>query len=529
MAIRGELESGVIDVANPATLQPVGSVEVTEPAALEEVLAESRQAAAQWACEPLARRSELLRALAHELVRDDRAIARLIVSETGKPVVEAYTHDLFVSVEAAAWLAETVGRVFRPERLGFPQLMLKYKRAWIERDPLGVVAVISPWNFPLGVPLTQAATAVAAGNSVVLKPSELTPLTGQRIEDLFRRAGAPPNLVRVVQGGPSVGEALVSHRLVDAVVFTGSTAVGRRVALRAAERVCPVTLELGGKDPMVVLDDADLARAVEGALWGSFANCGQVCAGVERIYVARSLHDVFVDRLAGRAGELRPGDGHDHSTELGPLITERERDRVEGLVADAVEHGAEVVCGGGRPQSSLPGWFHEPTILAGEPGPARLKTEEIFGPLATVVAFDNEDEAVALANDSSHALGASVWSHDVTRARALARRIDAGSVWVNDHAYSYGACQAPWGGRGASGLGRTHGRQALEAMSHTKFTDADRGRLTPGWWYPYSDQVVDGFRGVLGVLHGGDGLAGRGRSLLAHRRGLVHLARKMVR
>jgi acyl-CoA reductase-like NAD-dependent aldehyde dehydrogenase len=530
VATREDLEAGAIVVVNPATLTPVGAVETTEDSALEEILVESRQAADAWAREPLERRSSLLRAVAHELVRDDRALADLIVSETGKPLVEAYTHDLFVAVEAAAWLADVVDRVFRPERLAFPQLVLKYKRAWILREPLGVVGIVTPWNFPLGLPLTQVATAVAAGNSVVLKPSELTPLSGAKIEEIFRRAGAPPNLVRVVQGmGETVGDALVSHRQVDAVVFTGSTEAGRHVAQRCAERLCPVTLELGGKDPMLVLADADLDRTVEGALWGAFANCGQVCSGVERIYVDSTIRDAFVERLAERATQLRLGDGHDMSVELGPLVSEAQRARIESLVADALEHGATLVTGGGRPDCGLPGWFHEPTIVAGEPVSSRLKREELFGPLVSVVDFDNEREAVRLSNDSSYALGASVWTTDRDRGRALARELRAGSVWVNDHAYSYGACQAPWGGRGASGLGRTHGRQALEAMSHTKFTDADRGRLTPGWWYPYSDQVVDGFRGILGGLHGGGGLAARAGALVEHRRGLVHLARKMLR
>ena len=530
VATREDLEATPFASVNPATLLTVGTVETTERAALEEILVESRQAAEAWAREPLERRAAVLRAVAHELVRDDRALADLIVSETGKPLVEAYTHDLFVAVEAVVWLADSVDRVFSPERLGFPQLVLKYKRAWIRREPLGVVGIVSPWNFPLGLPLTQVATAVAAGNSVVLKPSELTPLTGARIEEIFRRVGAPPNLVRVVQGaGDTVGDALVSHRQVDAVVFTGSTEVGRHVARRCAERLCPVTLELGGKDPMLVLADADLERSVEGALWGAFANCGQVCSGVERIYVASPLHDAFVERLADRAGELRLGDGHDASVELGPLISEGQRSRIEAIVADALEHGATLVTGGRRPETPLPGWFHEPTIVSGEPSASRLKREELFGPVISVVEFDNEREAVRLANDSSYSLGASVWTADRERGRSLAREIHAGSVWVNDHAYSYAACQAPWGGRGASGLGRTHGRQALEAMSHTKFTDADSGRLTPGWWYPYSEQVVDGFRGILGGLHGGDGLAARAGAFVEHRRGLVHLARKMLR
>ena len=517
-----------IDVVSPATLARVGSVRATEPAELEEILAEARHAQSLWRREPFSARRELLRRVAREIVANDLALARLIVDETGKPLVEAYTHDLFVAVEELTWLANRLEGVLSTKRLPFPQLVLKQKRGWVSHEPFGVVGVISPWNFPLGLPLTQVATAVAAGNAVVLKPSELTPLVGAEIEELFRRAGAPAGLVRVVQGrGESVGAALVGHRLVDALLFTGSTETGRLVGRRAGERLCPVTLELGGKDPMLVLDDADLDRAVEGALWGSFANCGQICSGVERIYVHRSLHGPFVERLVDRARTLRIGDGRDPGVEFGPLISEGQRARVEALVIDAVEHGAELLTGGDRPATGLQGWFHTPTILGGEPVSARLREEELFGPVVTVVSIDNEEEAIQRANDSPFALGASVWTRDVARGRAVGARVNAGSVWLNDHLYSFSAGQAPWGGSGASGIGRTHGRQGLEFLSHVKFTDSDRGWIAPGWWYPYSERVVDGFRGVLGGLHG-DGAGARLRSLAVHRRGLAHLVRKAL-
>ena len=256
-----------------------------------------------FAQEPLEARSRLLEGVSHALVEDDRRIAETIVAESGKPLAEAYVHDLIVAADSCSWLAANLGRVLRDEKLRFPQLVLRHKRGAIRYAPLGVVAVVSPWNFPLALPLRHAAAAVAAGNAVVLKPSELTPMSGALVEELFRRAGAPPGLVRVVQGpGESVGDALVRHRGIDGVVFTGSTEVGRLVAQAAAERFCPAVLELGGKDPMLVLDDADLDRAIEGALWGAFANCGQACAGIERIAVPPGLHDEFVRAAGTRRG-----------------------------------------------------------------------------------------------------------------------------------------------------------------------------------------------------------------------------------
>lgn len=514
---------------DPATLREVGRLPATEPEALSEIVAEARMAQELWAREPLGTRARLLRDVAHTLLDDGDEIAQAIVAETGKPIVEAYTSELFVCLDTLMWLAANLGRLLRRERVRIPQLYLPHKQAWLRYDPVGVVGIVSAWNFPLGVPLTQVATAVAAGNAAIVKPSELTPLTGAWVEALFRRAGAPPGLVRVVQGhGESTGDALVRHRGVQKLVFTGSSEAGRHVARHAAERLCPVTLELGGKDPMLVLADADLDRAVEGALWSSFANCGQVCSGVERIYVEAPAYERFLDGLATRARGLRIGDGRDPRTDLGPLVTEEQRSKVETLVADALDHGATLVAGGARPAVALPGWFHEPTVLAGEPSGARIRTEEIFGPVVTVVRVENEEDGIRRANDSRYALGASVWTRDRDRARRVGARLEAGSVWTNDHAYSYGTCQAPWGGRKDSGHGRTHSRHGLYGMAQVTYTDADAGRIRPPWWYPYSEDVVDGFRGALGVLFA-DGLAARAAAFRAHRRGLAVLARRAIR
>jgi succinate-semialdehyde dehydrogenase/glutarate-semialdehyde dehydrogenase len=342
---------------------------------------------------------------------------------------------------------------------------------------------------------------------------------------VFAEAGAADGLVAVVQGDGGTGEALVEARGVAKLIFTGSAATGRKIAAAAGALLRPVTLELGGKDPMLVLDDANLERAVEGAAWGSFANCGQVCVGIERIYVSRNLHARFVDALAARARALRIGRGDDPDVDLGPLITEQHRSKVEDLVADSLERGAEAATGARRPDVVLPGWFYEPTVLVGGDPEARIEREEVFGPVVTVQPFDDEDEAVALANASSFGLGASVWTRDVSRARALASRIEAGMVWTNDLGYSYGAGPAPWGGRKESGLGRTHSKHGLYDVSHVKLVDSDRGRVAVPWWYPYGRRALDGFGGVLEVLHGDRKL----RALWKHRRGLGHLMRRYLR
>ena len=501
---------------NPATLEPVGSVPVSAPEEVAEAVADARLAAERWAESSFAERRALLGDVAAAVLDQAEEIAATVTAETGKPPVESYTAELFVGLDNLIWAAENAGRVLRAERLGYPQPHLRHKRGWLLYEPLGVIGVISPWNFPFGIPFTQAAFAVAAGNAVVIKPSELTPLSGAWVERLF-----PNGLVRVVQGGGAVGEALVRAPGIAKIVFTGSGETGRRVASLAGERLRPVTLELGGKDPMLVFDDADLDRAVAGALWGAFANCGQVCSGVERIYVARPLQEAFVEELARRARELRIG------RELGPLITEEARGRVQELVEDAVAHGAEVRIGGSRPEPGLPGWFYEPTILTGVDREARIEREEIFGPVVTVAAFGDEDEAVRLANGSSFGLGASVWTRDLERAKRVARRLEAGSVWTNDVSYSYGTGQASWGGTKGSGYGRTHSRHGLYELSRVKFVDLDRGRVPVPWWFPYDDGVLEGFRGMAAVLYG-EGLARRASAAWRHRRGLLALGRRYL-
>ncbi len=528
MTATEDTAAGELRPLNPATLEPVGRVPLTSPAELEEAVGEARAAQAAWCRRSVSERARLLRDVMEALLDAADDVAATIVAETGKPRVEALTAEVLVAIETLAWLVGSAPRILRPERLRFSQRYLVHKRAWLLYEPVGVAGIVSPWNFPFGIAFSQAATAVAAGNAAVVKPSELTPQAGRWVEEIFRRAGAPPGLIRTVQGpGATVGDALVGHRGVDLVAFTGSTAVGRRVGARAAERLVPAILELGGKDPMVVLDDADLDRAVAGALWGAFANCGQVCSGVERIYVMAPLYERFVERLAGRVASLRLGRGEDPEAELGPLISEHQRDRVEGLVADAVERGATIVSGGARADIGLPGWFFAPTVLAGEPVEARLVREEIFGPVVTVDRIANEADGVRRANALRYGLGASVWTRDPRRARRVAGNLRAGSVWMNDCSYSYGTAQAPWGGCGDSGHGRTHSRHGLYALSHLKFVDTDSGRLAPPWWFPYDRRVTGGLRVSLDVLHRSGGRA-RAAAAWQGRRGLLAVAQRAV-
>jgi acyl-CoA reductase-like NAD-dependent aldehyde dehydrogenase len=486
---------------NPATLERVGSVRRTNPADVPQVVAVARAAQEQWSRLDLAARSRVLAQAARVVHAHADAIADTIVAETAKPRTEAIANELYTAVDHASWLAKHAPRILRDERVRFSQLHLKLKKAWLVHEPIGVVAAITPWNIPFAIPFTQVATAVVAGNAVVLKPSELTPLTGDWVARVFEEAGAPTGLVQVAHGEGALGEAIVGDRGVGKVFFTGSVGVGRQVAAAAGARGCPVVLELGGKDPMVVFADADLERAVDGALFASFINAGQACVSAERIYVEQPLYDEFSRLLTERARELRLGD------DVGPLISERQRDTVERL--------------SGAQRAERDGWFLEPTVICGA-----LPDEEIFGPVVTIEAFVGEDDAVRRANDSEFGLAASVWSRDLAKADRVARRIDVGMVWVNDFGYSFTIGQAPWGGVKGSGFGRTSSKHGLYGCVQIKYLDSDRGRLRPAWWFPYDASTERALRSLLDVLYGSR--TERVWAAVRNRRDLVHAAKRSL-
>ena len=486
---------------NPATLEPVGAVPRTDADGMPAIVAAARAAQSIWHAAGADARAAVLREAGRILRLRADEIADSVVAETAKPRTEAIAHDLYPAVDHVEWLAGHAGRVLRDERVRFSQLHLKTKKAWLVYEPLGVVAAITPWNIPFGIPFTEVATAVAAGNGVVLKPSELTPLTGEWVRRVLEEAGAPDGLVQVVQGEAEIGEALVGDPGIAKVFFTGSVAVGRHVAAAAGARGCPVVLELGGRDPMVVFADADVDRAVDGAVFASFINAGQACVSAERIYVQRPLYEEFTRRLSERARQLKLGD------EVGPLISERQRDTVEELT--------------GARRADRDGWFLEPTVLE-----HALPDVELFGPVVTVEPFDGEDEAVRRANETQFGLAASVWSRDLAKAKRVSRRIEAGMVWVNDFGYSFTIGQAAWGGVKGSGFGRTSSKHGLYESVAVKYVDADRGRLRPAWWFPYDAETERSLRVLLDVLYGSR--SERLRATWRYRRELVHIVKRSL-
>jgi acyl-CoA reductase-like NAD-dependent aldehyde dehydrogenase len=515
---------------NPATAEELGRVRVTHPRDLDEIVAEARRAQARWAEMPPKERSFVIR-LAADFVRYNHAhIAELIARENGKTLAEAYLMEVLPVVDTFCYIARYGPGILAPERVHNPQLFLKHKRHRLERGPIGVIGVISPWNYPFTIPAGEVAIALAAGNAVILKPAPLTPLIGEWIRLTFDAAGLPQGLLTVVHGDAEIGKAMCEHPGIGKIFFTGSVEVGQKVAKACAPRLKPYVLELGGKDAAIVAADADLDRAARGVLWGGAANCGQTCAGIERVYVAREVWDPFLDRITSLAERLRPGDPLDPDSQVGPFAAPEQFDLVNGQVEDALGRGAKRHTGGPA-DVGLPGKWYAPAVVTEVDHTMPLMRDETFGPVIPLMPFSDEGEAVALANDSEFGLGASVWTRDTDRGLRLARSLEAGSVWINDHMYSHAACQLPWGGVKKSGVGVSHSKHGFYECSQTKMISIDSGRLPVAWWHPYDERLRAGFTAILDGLYA-PGIVERLRALSRNRpalRGLLERVREMGR
>lgn len=484
---------------NPATGETLQSLDCAGEAEVQASVARARAAQPAWNDLGISKRLDIVREFQRRLHLEKAEVARLITREAGKPYVEALLTEVMVVLDAARFLLDNVYRYLRPEPVPHGSLAMKTKSGYLLREPYGVIGIVSPWNYPFSIPSTETLAALVSGNAVVLKPSESTSLCALQLQSLLHASGVPKDVFQAVVGDGPTGVALVQAEI-DKLIFTGSVPTGKRVAQAAAARLLPVVLELGGKDPMLVLEDADVDVASSGAVWGAFVNAGQACLSVERCYVHRSLYRDFVEACVAKAKKLRIGDGMDPQTDVGPLIHERQLRAVVSHIEDARARGGRVLTGGMRLPELGPN-FYAPTVLVDVTHEMRIMREETFGPVLPIMPFDSEEEAVRLANDSEFGLAASVWTRDRARGESLARRINAGTVMVNDVVSCFGISEAPHGGVRASGLGRTHGKLGLEEMIWMKYVDSDRlPNMKKVWWYGYGEAFTRQMEGFVDLM-----------------------------
>ena len=513
--------SAVLVSTNPATGEVLGELTCATPEDVQNAVLRARAVQPEWQATDVRQSVAVIKRFQQLLLQQREAIAHLLCREAGKPVAEAIATEVTVVLDTAQFCIDNAPRLLADKPLPHANLAMKTKSGKLVYEPYGVIGIISPWNYPFSTPAIETLGALVAGNAVVLKPSEFTPLIALELRKLLLAAGLHPDLMQVMIGEGPTGAALLESQ-VDKVLFTGSVATGKRVGEAAARRLLPVVLELGGKDPMIVLDDADVEIASSGALWGAFMNAGQTCLSVERCYVHRSLYDRFLEACQKKIARLRVGNGINSEVEMGPMIHERQLRTVDDHVQDAVRHGARLLAGGKR-LSELGPNFYAPTLLADVTQDMRVMQEETFGPVLPVAPFDGDEEAVRLANDSEFGLAASVWTRNRSRGEAMARKIKAGTVMLNDMISCFGIAEAPHGGFKHSGIGRSHGELGLNEMVQVKYVDAD---LIPGipklWWFGYGKQYEEGMYGFEDSLFAG-GLVARLKGAL---RSSVLLRRK---
>jgi acyl-CoA reductase-like NAD-dependent aldehyde dehydrogenase len=493
-----------IPVENPATGGTVGSVPDLGSEAVAEMARRGRIAQPVWEAYGFDGRAQVLLRAQKWLMDNSRRVTETIVSETGKTYEDASLAEIGYAGNAFGFWAKQGPGYLADERVKSSQILVKGKRLVLRYRPLGLIGVIGPWNYPLTNSFGDCIPALMAGNSVILKPSEVTPLTSLLMAEGLRECGLPEDVLQIATGRGPTGAALVEN--VDMIMFTGSTRTGRKVAEAAAQRLIPASLELGGKDPMIVLADADIERAANFATYFSMQNAGQTCISIERVYVEAPVYDEFVTKVSEKVRALRVGnpDGGFGSVEVGAITFPPQLQTIESHVADAVDKGARVLAGGHPVQSAGGGRFYEPTVLVDVDHTMACMTEETFGPTLPIMKVADADEAVRLANDSPYGLGASVFSRDSARGEEIARRLEVGAANVNDAMINYTVLELPMGGAKASGLGSRHGAGGIRKYCSQQAIVVT-AKLAPkkeAFMYPYRPMRSKLLAGLFKLLYG---------------------------
>jgi len=475
---------------NPATGKEIGRVAETSAEEVKAAVEKSREAFKSWRKTSFATRKKFIMKAREVILAEMDEIARLISDESGKPVAEALSMEIAPVLDLMQYFARKAEKLLKPRKIDIGLYSLLGRSSKIVYQPLGVVGIIPAWNYPFSIPLGEATMALMAGNTVVLKPSELTSLIGLKIGEIFEKSGLPENVVQIVTGAGATGAALVESAP-DKIMFTGSVATGKRIAEAAAKNLTSVVLELGGKDPMIVFADANLELAADAAVWGAFCNAGQSCSSVERLYVEESAAEKLTNLIVEKTKKLKVGKGSEETTDIGAMSSERQLNIVKDHVASFEKEGARVLTGG-----KAEGLFFEPTVISNADNSMRAMQEETFGPTLPIATFRTEEEAIKLANDSEFGLTASVWTRDLSKGKRVAEKIEAGTVCVNEVLYTHGIGQTPWGGFKNSGRGRTHGLEGLMELVQPQHIHVNRVAILPNaWWMPYGKTAIETFRG----------------------------------
>ncbi len=486
-------------VKSPVTLEPVGEFDCATPEDVKSAVERARKAQGGWAKLSFDERAAVMWRLLDLFVKRQDEIIDIVIQETGKARAEAIAMEVFAPCDAISFYAKNAKKFLAPEKRKPHGLMRLGKKIRVVYKPLGVVGLITPWNGPVALAVTPTVQALMAGNAVVHKPSEVTPLSALLVQQLFEEAGLPADVYHVVQGDGEAGAALVEAG-VDKVSFTGSVATGRKVGEACGRLLVPCTLELGGKDAMIVCADADLERAAQGAVLGSCMNTGHYCCGTERIYVVDEVYDEFRDKVVERVKALRQSDTGE--SDVGAVFWDEQLAIIESHVQDAVAKGAEVLVGGRR-NPDLAGLYFQPTVVQNVNHGMDLMTKETFGPIVALQKVHSEEEALSLANDSEYGLNGNVWTTDAEKGFRLAERIDTGGVCVNDMAITYGIPEAPFGGVKSSGVGQVNGRSGIRGYCHEHPIIADkkgRGDIQGG--YPYTRKGEAGMQKFIRIFFG---------------------------
>jgi acyl-CoA reductase-like NAD-dependent aldehyde dehydrogenase len=502
-----------VEVRSPATGEVLRRY---RPAAAGDILlalTRGREAFARWRNVPPRERAAALRRLRHAITDNLDTVVKCIVQSTGKVPAEALASDVYPSLDFLRYYEKNAAAILRMKKVKTP-FIYRHARSYVSYQPLGVVLVIAPWNYPLLLALVPAISALAAGNAVVLKPSELTLPVGGLIEDLCRKAALPARLLQVVYGDGETGRRLIAAGP-DKIFFTGGAATGRKVMAAAAEQLIPVDLELGAKDPMIVLDDAHFGRAVEAAVYGAFSNSGQACVSVERLYVQKTIYERFIEALARRADAVRAGAGFEADT--GAVISAAQAAVINEHLRDAAERGARLLN-----KVRWDGLVLKPVVVAGANHTMKIMTEETFGPVLPVMPFTGDDEAAALANDSAYGLSASIWTGNLRRGERLAKRLAAGNCVINDVIKNIANPYLPFGGVKKSGFGRYHGPDGLYTFTNKMAVMVNTGKSPREInWFPYTRPLYDGLAAFIGARFGGAPLLRKLQGLLRARRAIA--------